>query len=117
MLSIKTGRRELVITQKVELEKRALLLIGGGKDSLVSVQLFERAEQPYTPFAVNPKGPIITSVEAIHEPPLFIARTLDEEMIHLGSEPGYYNGHVPSTAMNSMVAALAALLFATIPSF
>lgn len=110
-ISIRTGRRELVIAQKTELEQRALLLIGGGKDSLVSVQLFERAGQPYTPFAVNPKGPIITSVEAIHEPPLFITRTLDEEMIHLGSEPGYYNGHVPSTAMNSMVAALAALLF------
>jgi hypothetical protein len=32
-------------------------------------------------------------------------------MIRLGKEPGYYNGHVPSTAINSMIAALAALLF------
>jgi len=98
-------------TPRPELDAKALLLIGGGKDSLVSVQLFERAGRDYTPFAVNPKGPIITSVEAIHHPPLFISRVLDERMIHLGGEPGYYNGHVPSTAMNSMVAALTAILF------
>lgn len=109
-ITIRTGRREEA-TARPELEARALLLVGGGKDSLVSVQLFERAGRDYTPFAVNPKGPIITSVEAIHHPPLFVARTLDEEMIHLGGEPGYYNGHVPSTAMNSMVAALTAVLF------
>jgi UDP-N-acetyl-alpha-D-muramoyl-L-alanyl-L-glutamate epimerase len=109
-LNIDTGVRTEA-TPRPDLEQRALLLIGGGKDSLVSVQLFERAGRDYTPFAVNPKGPIITSVEAIHHQPLFVARTLDEEMIHLGGEPGYYNGHVPSTAMNSMVAALTCLLF------
>jgi hypothetical protein len=32
-------------------------------------------------------------------------------MIRLGKEPGYLNGHVPSTAINSMIAALTALLF------
>ncbi|MFT3980654.1 MAG: hypothetical protein QM687_09320 [Ferruginibacter sp.] len=32
-------------------------------------------------------------------------------MIRLGKEPGYLNGHVPSTAINSMIASLTALLF------
>jgi hypothetical protein len=32
-------------------------------------------------------------------------------MIRLGRQPGYYNGHVPSTAINSMIGALTALLF------
>src|SRR5690606_34707270 len=36
---------------------------------------------------------------------------LDPEMIALNDRPGYYNGHVPSTAINSMIAALAALLY------
>jgi hypothetical protein len=93
------------------LEDRALLPIGGGKDSLVSVQLLEAAGLDFTPFAVNPKGPIIGSVEKIGRPPLYVQRTLDAEMIRLGKEPGYYNGHVPSTAINSMIAALTALLF------
>lgn len=95
----------------LSLQDRALLPIGGGKDSLVSVQLLEAADIDYAPFAVNPKGPIVTSVETIGKPPVYVKRELDREMIRLGAEPGYYNGHVPSTAINSMIGALAALLF------
>lgn len=93
------------------LRDRALLPIGGGKDSLVSVQLLEAAGVDFTPFAVNPKGPIVGSVDKIGRSPLYVSRKLDPEMIRLGKEPGYYNGHVPSTAINSMIAALTALLF------
>jgi hypothetical protein len=93
------------------LKDRTLLPIGGGKDSLVSVELLEAAGLDYTPFAVNPKGPILSSVEKIGKTPLYVVRTLDPEMIRLGKEPGYLNGHVPSTAINSMIAALTALLF------
>lgn len=93
------------------LPERALLPIGGGKDSLVSVQLLEKAGVDFTPFAVNPKGPILSSVDTINRPQLYVTRTLDAEMIRLSGEPGYYNGHVPSTAIISMIAALTALLF------
>ncbi|WP_152565744.1 endonuclease domain-containing protein [Devosia riboflavina] len=94
-----------------ELPERTLLPIGGGKDSLVSVELLGHVGIDFTPFAVNPKGPILTSVDAIDRAPLYVTRTLDAEMIRLGKEPGYYNGHVPSTAINSMIASLCALLF------
>jgi len=93
------------------LKNRALLPIGGGKDSLVSVELLEAAGLDFSPFAVNPKGPILSSVAKIGKTPLYVSRTLDPEMIRLGKEPDYLNGHVPSTAINSMIAALTALLF------
>jgi hypothetical protein len=93
------------------LPRRALLPIGGGKDSLVSVALLEEAGADFTPFAVNPRGPILTSVERIGRPPIFVTRKLDDEMIRLSSQPGYYTGHVPSTAINSMIAALSAILY------
>ncbi|MEQ8446113.1 MAG: hypothetical protein RIB57_09520 [Pelagibacterium sp.] len=93
------------------LPARALVLIGGGKDSLVSVQLLESAGAEMTLFAVNPKGPILTSAERSDLPFLTVDRVLDPEMIALGQQPGYYNGHVPSTAINSMIAALASLLY------
>lgn len=95
----------------VSLPERTLLPIGGGKDSLVSVDLLTHTGQAFTPFAVNPKGPILTSVEAIGAAPLYVTRKLDAEMIRLGQQPGFYNGHVPSTAINSMIASLCALLF------
>lgn len=109
-LRLETAEREQGVDAPA-LPGRALLPIGGGKDSLVSVQLLEAADVDFTPFAVNPKGPILTSVEAIARPPVYVTRTLDPEMIRLSQVPGYYTGHVPSTAINSMIAALVCLLF------
>ncbi|WDR04105.1 hypothetical protein PSQ19_08910 [Devosia algicola] len=99
------------VTDVPSLPNRALLPIGGGKDSLVSVELLQAAGIDFTPFAVNPKGPILTSVAKIGAPPIYVTRTLDAEMMRLAGQPGYFNGHVPSTAINSMIAALSALLF------
>ena len=93
------------------LPDRALLPIGGGKDSLVSVDLLSHVGTDFTPFAVNPKGPIITSIDKIDIAPIYVSRSLDKDMIRLSKEPGYYNGHVPSTAINSMIAGLCAVLF------
>ncbi|MGV8854425.1 MAG: hypothetical protein ACOH2L_07230 [Devosia sp.] len=95
----------------IALPDRTLLPIGGGKDSLVSVDLLTHTGVAFTPFAVNPKGPILTSVDKIGTPPVYVTRTLDPEMIRLSQAPGFYNGHVPSTAINSMIAALCALLY------
>ena len=94
-----------------QLRERTLLPIGGGKDSLVSVDLLTATGVEFSPFAVNPKGPIVTSIDKIGLAPIYVTRTLDPEMIRLGAEPGFYNGHVPSTAINSMIASLCAILF------
>lgn len=110
-LSLEAPHLEKAPAAELSLADRALLPIGGGKDSLVSLQLLEEAGFAFTPFAVNPKGPILSCIETIGRPPLYVARKLDPEMIRLGKLPGYYNGHVPSTAINSMIAALSALLF------
>jgi len=89
---------------------KALVLIGGGKDSLVTLELLEAAGTDMTLFAVNPKGPIAASAERAGLPLLAAERVLDPEMLRLSRTEGYYNGHVPSTAINSMIASLAALL-------
>ncbi|WP_196257957.1 endonuclease domain-containing protein [Pelagibacterium limicola] len=98
-------------TSSLTLLERTLVLIGGGKDSLVSVDLLERAGKAITLFAVNPKGPILSTAQRSGHEMIGVTRTLDPEMIRLSKEEGYYNGHVPSTAINSMIAALAASLY------
>lgn len=110
-LTLTTAEDDQPRKPTLALPERTLLPIGGGKDSLVSVELLSHVGVDFTPFAVNPKGPILTSVDAIGRPPVYVTRKLDAEMIRLGKEPGYYNGHVPSTAINSMIASLCALLF------
>lgn len=110
-LTIETGTDERPPPPAPVLRDRVLLPIGGGKDSLVSVELLEAAGIEFTPFAVNARGPILSSVGEIGKAPIYVVRTLDPEMIRLSVQPGYYNGHVPSTAINSMIAALCALLY------
>ncbi len=99
------------LNEIISLKNRILLPIGGGKDSLVSVQLLEKANIDFTPFALNPKGPIISSIKEIAKQPIYVKRELDLSMIELGKQQGFYNGHVPSTAINSIIAALCALLY------
>lgn len=109
-LNIATGQAEPSLPP-IDLKNRALSLIGGGKDSLVSISLLDAAGIEFAPFAVNPKGPIFESVTRLNRLPVFVRRLLDPEMIRLSHRPGYYNGHVPATAINSMIAALAAVLY------
>lgn len=92
-------------------QPKALVLIGGGKDSLLSVNLLTDAGVAFTPFAVNPKGPILSSIERMTEKPVYVRRYLDQDMLALNDQPGYFNGHVPSTAINSVIASLSALLY------
>ena len=89
----------------------ALVLIGGGKDSLLSVNLLDEQKRDFTPFAVNPKGPILSSIDRMEKAPLYVRRYLDKQMLKLNGEPGFYNGHVPSTAINSIIATLVAILY------
>lgn len=91
-------------------KKSSLLLIGGGKDSLVSAQIMDALSQQYVPFAVNAKGPILGSFEKLNHENLSASRTLDKKMIALSKLQENYNGHVPSTAMNSTIACLVANL-------
>ena len=61
------------------LPRRAAVLIGGGKDSLVSVEALRAAHEPMVLFAVNPKKPILDCAAASGLPFLKVTRTLDRE--------------------------------------
>ena len=110
-ISVQTAALKKTNPPKPKSGARSLLLVGGGKDSNVSALLLAQNHMDFTPFAVNPKGPISTSIDAMDKTPLYIQRHLDKHMIALSKQAGYYNGHVPSTAINSLIAALSACLF------
>jgi UDP-N-acetyl-alpha-D-muramoyl-L-alanyl-L-glutamate epimerase len=94
-----------------KLANKSLVLIGGGKDSIVSADLMGRAGLEFTPFAVNPKGPILSTVAVLDRTPIYVTRRLDPAMIALTKRGDTHNGHIPVTAINSTIAALAAFLF------
>jgi len=91
------------------LDEKTLVPIGGGKDSVVTLELL-RKEMPVTPLIVNPRGATIGCIEAAGftlDDCLVINRTLDANMLKLNAE-GCLNGHTPFSAMLAFVTLLAA---------
>ncbi|MEE6261467.1 hypothetical protein [Plantactinospora sonchi] len=90
-------------------DRRPLSTVGGGKDSIVSLEALRRAGLDPVPFSVNPNH-IITSVfEASGLTPLAARRRIDPALIALNSA-GALNGHIPVTAINSLIAVATAVL-------
>jgi len=77
--------------------------IGGGKDSVVTVESLVAAGLSPVQFAVNANA-IIRRVAEVSGLPLVTAtRAIDRHLLELNDE-GALNGHVPVTAMNSLIA-------------
>jgi len=87
-----------------------LVPVGGGKDSIVSVELLQRARLHPMQFAVNPNDIIERVARASGHPLITARRTIDSRVLDL-NEQGALNGHVPVTAMNSLIALTQARIF------
>lgn len=86
---------------------RPLVPVGGGKDSIVTVEAL-KSRSPVL-FAVNPNA-IITSVMAVSDLPVLTAkRVLDPQIRELNAAGGL-NGHIPVTAINSLIAVATSVL-------
>ncbi|KAA9133380.1 endonuclease domain-containing protein [Marinihelvus fidelis] len=92
------------------LPDRALVAMGGGKDSLVSLEMLRGAGIEIQPFAVGGSALIAETVAAAGLPFIRIERHLAPELQQMNAA-GAWNGHVPITAINSLVGLCAALLY------
>jgi len=92
------------------LPDRALVATGGGKDSLVGLDLMQRAGVEVMPVCVGASDLIGRTVSRLGLPLLRIHRELAPELRGLNAA-GAWNGHVPVTAINSAVLLCAAILY------
>ncbi len=84
-----------------------LVPIGGGKDSALSLELLRRAGRRPVGFSVG-HHPSITATAAVARVPLVtVTRTLDPGLGEATQQTGL-NGHVPVTAINSLIALITA---------
>jgi UDP-N-acetyl-alpha-D-muramoyl-L-alanyl-L-glutamate epimerase len=92
------------------LDARALIAIGGGKDSLVTIEAAKRAALPACAVWIGRSDLIAATAQASGLPRLNIKRELATELFAL-NEQGALNGHIPVTAINSGILSLAAVLY------
>ena len=93
----------------VKFEERTLVPIGGGKDSVVTLECL-RNEMPVIPLIVNPRGATLNCVKTAgykENEFIVINRTLDPTMLKLNAE-GYLNGHTPFSALLAFISILVA---------
>ncbi|MEU4236379.1 hypothetical protein [Actinoplanes sp. NPDC026619] len=82
---------------------RPLSAVGGGKDSIVTLEILRAAGLDPVPFSVNP-NPVIKAVNAASGLAALAARRqLDPRLFEL-NKAGALNGHIPVTAINSLIA-------------
>ncbi|MDH5824049.1 UDP-N-acetyl-alpha-D-muramoyl-L-alanyl-L-glutamate epimerase [Luteimonas sp. RD2P54] len=87
----------------------ALVAIGGGKDSLVSIEALRAAGVAQTVSWIGGSQLIRACAERTGLPTLNIGRQLAAELFEFNRQ-GAWNGHIPVTAINSAILAFAAVL-------
>ncbi len=88
-----------------------MIALGGGKDSLVSVELIKKLNMPFFTATFGKDYYLHKIVaEAIGIPRLLIQRTLDPKLFEMNKQ-GYYNGHVPISGIIAFVLVTAAYLY------
>jgi len=82
---------------------RPLSAVGGGKDSIATLEILRSGGLDPVLFSVNP-NPVIVAVDAASGLPALAARRrLDPKLFAL-NKSGALNGHIPVTAINSLIA-------------
>jgi hypothetical protein len=92
------------------LPRRTLVPIGGGKDSLVSVELLKAVGDPATAVWIGNSPLIEACAQRTGLPMLNIMRTISPVLFDY-NRLGAWNGHIPVTAINSAILVVAAVLY------
>ena len=102
--------------QAPEASTRILVPFGGGKDSVVSVGLLQDAGFEATAFLLRPVALQSTLVEEMSLSSVVVDRVLDPKMLFLTKQGIAKAGHVPMTAIYSLIACFVAqaLAFGTV---
>jgi len=87
-----------------------LILVGGGKDSTVTMELLKGMPGRKRCLILNPTRAALESVQIVGYPePLVVERTIDQNLLKL-NQLGYLNGHTPFSAYLAFLGAFVGTL-------
>ncbi|OGD86877.1 hypothetical protein A2870_03230 [Candidatus Curtissbacteria bacterium RIFCSPHIGHO2_01_FULL_41_11] len=92
-------------------KNRYIIMNSGGRDSVVSLELFKDLKKAVTLLMLNPtKASLdVAKISALGEQ-IVIDREIDKKLLELNAK-GYLNGHTPFSAYLAFVSVLCALIF------
>jgi len=104
--TVRTNREE---TEHEPTCKRVLLPLGGGKDSIVTLEMLRKSNADITLLRMNAHPLITKMAEVTGLPLLTVERRLAPELFELNAQ-GALNGHVPITGYLSALTTVVALI-------
>lgn len=90
---------------------RALLGLGGGKDSIVAAEILKAQSKDFDLFTVGTSKIQDEVASAIGGKPIVIKRELDSKLFDLNKEKGSYNGHIPISAIYAFLGLMVAVFY------
>ncbi|RLD78867.1 MAG: hypothetical protein DRJ10_09690, partial [Bacteroidetes bacterium] len=87
---------------------KVIVPIGGGKDSVVTLELLSQGKVPVIPMMVNPREASIRTIETAgfnQDKSIVINRSIDSKLLEL-NKLGFLNGHTPFSALLAFTGAL-----------
>lgn len=104
---------ETLIPSNSELNnKKVLVPIGGGKDSIVTLELIKKSQFEVVPMIVNPREASIRTINIAgfqKEESVIIERRIDPILLELNNN-GFLNGHTPFSALLAFTGALSSMI-------
>jgi len=88
-----------------------LVPVGGGKDSVVTLEILKKSKKELSFFSLNPTGAAqkIMKIAGVKEP-IIVRRKIDEKLFELNRQ-GFLNGHTPFSAELALLSVLVATIF------
>ena len=93
----------------LDLPRRTCVPVGGGKDSIVTLECLKRNGEPLVLFSLGDAEPIRACIAAAGLPFIRVHRRLDNTLFKI-NEAGGLNGHVPITGILSAIAVAGAVM-------
>jgi len=93
----------------LDLPQRTCVPVGGGKDSIVTLECLKRTGEPLILFSLGDAEPIRACIAAADLPFIRVRRQLDSGVFKI-NEAGALNGHVPITGILSAIAVAGAVM-------
>jgi hypothetical protein len=91
-------------------QSRYLVPLGGGKDSLVTLELLRGANKKTANFVLNPNPPVLKLLAVAGGRNHIVERYIDSKLIDLNRQ-GFFNGHTPFSSLLSFISVAVAALF------
>lgn len=111
LVTFPSSKVKVLRPQTLEKTGKALVLWGGGKDSIVSAELLKKDGKDFDLFSLNDYPIQRETAKAAGKELLVVKREIDPKLLELNKRPDVYNGHVPVSVVYSATTLVAALLY------